>query len=61
MKIVQLIQTLKDVNKNRNFQIGNLMNIFSCFKKRKQHKNRNTKSSGYIYVKPHTALPQPLR
>ena len=36
MKTLQLIQTLKDVNKKRNLHRGNLINVLSCFKKWKQ-------------------------
>lgn len=43
MKIGQLIQTLKDVNKNRNFQHGNLINVLSCLKKWKQAKESERK------------------
>jgi len=49
MKIVQLIQTLKDVNKNRNFQNGNLIDVRSCFKKWKQPKESERKEL-WIYL-----------
>ena len=43
MKIGQLIQTLKDVNKNGNFQHGSLINVLSCPKKWKQAKESERK------------------
>jgi hypothetical protein len=43
MKIGQLIQTLKDVNKNRNFQHGKLINLLSCLKKWKPAKESERK------------------
>jgi len=43
MKNVHLIQTLKGVNKNRNFQRGNLINVLSCLKKWKQAKESERK------------------
>jgi hypothetical protein len=43
MKISQLIKKLNDVNKNRNFQHGNLINVLSCLKKWKQAKESERK------------------